>query len=176
MSKISGFCEAGCKHEVVAKEIYDAKVAELEQALDELTTKHNDEIAALENKLKLWKKQDSEGTYYVNEGGVYRITKPTGVIPFGVYITVYSTEGGSPMVEHSLTVPTSSNKNYFEFELVSVSLQDSSRIAVITYKIDGVTQEQTNWDAGGETIVLDGIAIIHSDDNVIYKYEFPYEE
>lgn len=167
MSKRFGFCEAGCKREVVAKEVYDAKVADLELEINVLRTKHNEDLKALENKAVDWKAV-SEGYEQIgpNEGEIYRIIKgDNGSWNCSIMIR-YSIQGNYAELE--IPLPEVTAKKYFDFEIVSESIVQNGHVARVEYLINGVKNTKTV-----ETeyeVELYGVTIIA--EKPIYKYDF----
>lgn len=168
MSKRFGFCEAGCKREVVAKEDYDAKIADLE---NEITKLRNEDLKALENKAVDWKAVSEEyGQISADAGETYRILKANNSswnCSITIRYSILDTLG-----EIEIPLPAITAKKYFDFELVSEGVTDNGHIARVDYLINGV--ENTKTVETEHEVVLHGVAIIA--EKPIYKYDFPYEE
>lgn len=164
MSKRYGFCEAGCKREVVAKEEYDAKIAELE---NEITKLRNEDLKALENKAVDWKVVSEEyGQIWADAGETYRILKANST-SWNCSITMfYSILDQRSEIE--IPLPTITAKKYFDFEIVSAGVTADGHVAKIEYKIDGVANVKTVETE--HEVVLEGVFIIA--EKPIYKYDF----
>lgn len=162
MSKRFGFCEAGCKREVVAKEDYDAKVAELEQ---EITTLQN-ELVAMEDRVSEWKPIGTEATATL--GNTYRIKTSVGAENWGASMIIRYNVNGEQLTKE-LALPELKHKYYFDVEFVDFYTDYNDGMGILVYKIDGV-EKTLEWDHNGAVIELVCVDIYATYN--IYQYFF----
>ena len=160
MSKIFGFCEAGCRREVVSREEYDQAVAGLAYELDQLRKAYT----ALEERVSEWKPLGNQAN--ADLGYTYRIMRAND-IGWGATITVNYIVGGVAQTQN-VELPEFKHKQYFDIEFVDWGTDYQDGMGIVTYKIDGV-EKTLEWDHGGAVISLENIVITGSS---IYKYVF----
>lgn len=138
MSKRFGFCEAGCKREVVAKEVYDKKVEEIIRIIQSQRDMHIEELQELENKLTMWTKLDTSNGLYYNDikGKILRIVKEPSLEWSDMYVTfMYSTDT-EPYLEKQFDIEAPLYRDFVDLEIINFET-DWRTGGRLTYRIDG---------------------------------------
>lgn len=162
MNKRYGFCDAGCKREVVGREEYDQAIGGLAYELDQVRKA----LADMENKLNYWKPVGTD--VYADMGNTYRIVEAEGDIGWGATIEVYYTVNNNNYSQ-TIELPEYKYKDYFDIEFVDFYTDHQDGMGILVYKIDGV-EKRFEWDHDGAKIDLLNVYIEASSE--IYKYSF----